>query len=119
MRQKARGDAARRILDPESALSKFTRIFRHNDAHWINALIDCRNFTLRLKAASSQIGTNCTSHSSGVALPLWPSVMLSMRASHQACAWAERFALLFAKHRQEGNWRDRDRTPVRSKVRQE
>jgi hypothetical protein len=59
-----------RIFDPEPALSKFIRIFRHNDAHWINALIDWGNFMLRLKAASSQIGTNCTSHPGGVALAL-------------------------------------------------
>ena len=54
----------------DAALSKFIRIFRHNDTHWSKALIDCRNSTLRLLAASSQIGTNCTSHRNGVALPL-------------------------------------------------
>jgi hypothetical protein len=59
-----------RIFDPEPALSKFIRIFRHNDAHWINALIGWRNFMLRPKAASLRIGTNCTSHPGGVALAL-------------------------------------------------
>jgi hypothetical protein len=58
------------LLTSQSALKNFRCIFKHNEMHWIDLLIDRRHRTLRLETSSLQIGTNCTSHRSKVRLRL-------------------------------------------------
>jgi hypothetical protein len=71
LRQKARTDvAAKHPFDPESALSKFIRIFRHNDGHRISASISCRKFKVENSIAADWHKLHITLARSQITLPL-------------------------------------------------
>jgi hypothetical protein len=90
------------IFVAESALSKFIRIFRDNDAHRSNALIDCRNFKVESGIATEWHKLHITPARSRTTLQVGTADDARERPDLQSIGKKKR------------NWQDRDRTLVRN-----
>jgi hypothetical protein len=82
------------IFVAESALSKFIRIFRDNDAHRSNALIDCRNFKVESGIATEWHKLHITPARSRTTLQVGTADDARERP---ACAQEEICALIICK----------------------